>query len=399
MPKLAIAIAMLSSSSRTHTSIHPHALLPGLPNCVVLDCILPRIPWYTRPLLKSLSSSWLHALLLPHSYSSLTRYIAPEEGLILAHQLPEKASTDCLGLVRHLPQPHALSIFNERTGKWRQLPPIPALRPLKVLHDCGVACVFGKLFVMGGWDPRSDAVSADVYMLDLGGGLWNWEKRQSMHTAKAFFHCKSVAGKIYVVGGSSSQNGLEEEPFPEIYDVESDRWDLLPRINLSRSFHYNGLAVANKQVLAYGFCAAERGELVRFWRVYDPLTSKWADWDCDLASCSRVVAGDHDLRDGVINRFDIRSKKWLPFAGKVCGKAWRWEAGKKVLCDSTCAHGFFVVTECSKPHVYATICEGENRCLSIWRGDLDYPYMTVSWQKIELPGNISMCSEMCYLRD
>lgn len=248
----------------------------------------------------------------------------------------------------------------------------------------------GKLFVMGGWDPRSDGVSADVYMLDLGGGLWQWEKRRSMHTAKAFFFCKSVAGKIYVVGGCSLHDGPLKEPRPEVYDVENDQWELLPSISLSRLFH--GLAVAGEQVLAYGLCGADGGEHTRFWRVFDPQTTQWTDWDCDLASCSNFLAGDYDLRDGVINKFDAGSKKWIPLAGKV-------ESPTPKIGDSTCAHSFFVVSECTKPHAYATICEGDNRFLTLWRGDLDYPCMKVSWQQIELPGSLYLCSEMCYLKN
>eukprot|EP00249_Psilotum_nudum_P016768 c25980_g1_i1 orf=143-1315(-) len=377
-------------------------LIPGLLNSVVQDCLLPRLPWHTRPVLKAVSKAWNAVLQIPASCSALTRQTTLVEGLVIVHQVTEQASIEYFRQVkveRWMPQPHALSIYDEEAEQWRRLPPIPVVHPLNVLHDCGIACVDRKLFVMGGWDPKTDGVSALVYMLDLGSGCWQWEKRCSMHTPKAFFYSKSMAGKIYVVGGSSSQSRTEEEPAPEVYDYKKDRWELLPKVSVSRLFHYNGLAAVDCKVLAFGFCTSERGDMVNFWRIYDPIAKEWNDWDCDLARCSSLLAGDHDLRDGVVNKLDAASRTWTPFDGKVCTKTWRWEGGKKVISDSTCAHGFFVVTECSRPHVYATICEGDNRCLTIWRGDIDYKFRRVTWRKLQLPGSLSMCSEMSYLED
>eukprot|EP00249_Psilotum_nudum_P005290 c18740_g1_i1 orf=340-1515(-) len=375
-------------------------LIPGLPNCIVLDCILPRLPWHTRPRMKALSKAWQSALKRPDSYSAITRKTAHIEGLVVAHQLSQDQGNDYFKhakIQRWMPHPHALSIYNDEAKQWKQLPPIPAVKPLRILHDCGIACVDGRLFVMGGWDPKTDNFSSEVYMLDLGSGLWEWEKRCSMHTAKAFFYCKSIAEKIYVVGGSSTQSRKDEEPLPEVYDSNRNQWDLLPKVTVSRSFHYTGLAASSYEVLAYGFCTSERGELVNFWRVYDPHAKQWRDWNFDSSRCSNLLAGDHDLRDGIVNRLDTAKKSWTPFEGKVCTKTWRWEGHKKVMSDSTCAHSFFVVTESSRPHVYATICEGDNRCLTIWRGDMDYNSKRVAWAQLELPGSLSMCSEMCYV--
>lgn len=401
---------LLASRPRLHTQ--DNDLIPGLPSSIVLDCLLPRIPWHTRPRLRVASKSWLHTLQDPTCYSSLTREATQGEagramrgegGLIVVHQLSQAASDDYFKQIKvpkPMPQPHCLSIYDEQDGRWRQLPPIPAVRPLRILHDCGIACVGRKVFVMGGWDPRTDAVSAEVYMLDLGSGLWQWEKRTRMHTAKSLFFTKAVAGKIYVVGGASSQNHTDEEPLPEVYDVYNDRWDDLPRVTLSRSFNYNGLAVVGCQILAFGFRSLDKGELVNFWRLYDPVSKTWGDWDCDHADCGNLLAGDHDLRDGIIYKLDSGSKKWISFDGRVCTKTWRWEGGKRIVSDSSCAHNFFVVNDSSKPHAYATICEGENKTsLTIWRGDIDSRNRRLSWQRIEVPGDLSMCSEMCYLQD
>lgn len=309
-----------------------------------------------------------------------------------------------------MPQPHCLSLFDEAAYQWRRIPPIPALAPLAVLHDCGIASVGRKLFVMGGWDPKTDAVSAEVFELDLGSGLWQWRRRKRMHTAKSLFFCKAVAGKIYVVGGASSYNQREEEPLPEVYDVAKDEWEVLPRVTLSRSFNYNGLAVAGMQVVAFGFRSLEvskPGELVNFWRRYDPESKKWEDWDCadHARPCSNLLAGEHDLRDGFVNALDEQSKEWRQLKGRVCSKAWRWEGGRRIAAYSCCAHNFMAVMGTKRPHVYATICEGEgegeseSRSLNIWRGDLDYSGGHVYWRQIHLPGSLSMCSEMCYLQD
>eukprot|EP00250_Pteridium_aquilinum_P030239 c40912_g1_i1 orf=3-1181(-) len=391
MPAAVKAAARLAATT-------PTDLIPGLPNSVVLDCLIPRIPWHTRPLLTAVSKAWQKVMQEPSKYSSLTReaMCANETtwgGLVMVHQLSQEATEDYFKQVKvrkWMPPPHCLSMFDEAAQQWRRIPPIPAVAPLPVLHDCGIASLGRKLFVMGGWDPKTNAVSAEVFELDLGSGLWQWRKRKSMHTSKSLFFCKAVAGKIYVVGGASSHNHREEEPLPEVYDAGRDEWEVLPRVTLSRSFKYNGLAVTGHQVVAFGFRSldlSKPGDLVNFWRLYDPVAKQWEDWDCvdHGCPCSNLLTGEHDLRDGFVNALDRCSKRWRRLDGRICSKAWRWEGGCRIAVDSCCAHNFLAVICKQRPHVYATICEGEgegeseSRSLSIWRGDLDYSGSRVLW--------------------
>eukprot|EP00250_Pteridium_aquilinum_P000133 c10150_g1_i1 orf=628-1707(+) len=296
-------------------------LIPGLPDFIVLDCVLPRVPWYTRAVLRAASKAWKHALREPHIYSELSRCARGMKShkLVMVHQLSEEATFECfmkMSTKRRMPRPHAISILEEGTQRvawridaahkrhqlddiwaWRKLPPIPTFAPLRVLHDCGIACVNGKIFVMGGWDPRTDTVSPDVYMLDITAGLWEWEAKSPMNFPRAFFHCTSSADKVYVVGGTSVSH--VEDPDPEVYNVDTNTWELLPRVNKSRSFHFNGLALikGGNLVLTYGFCTTDRGELVGFRSAYDPAVGVWSDYECDEDN-------NDDVKEGITSKFD-----------------------------------------------------------------------------------------------
>lgn len=286
-------------------------LMPGLPDCVVLDCILPRVPWYARALLKVTSKAWKHALREPHAYSELSRRAQGTKlptGFVMLHHASEEAT---LNSKRRMPRPHAISIFEKDATRrvtwgeetlqpmcsikdawtWRKLPPIPAFAPLRILHDCGIACVNGKIFVMGGWDPRTDAVHRDVYMLNIAAGLWEWEAMPPMHFSRAFFHCTSMANKIYIVGGTSSPYN----PNPEVFNVDTHTWALLPRVGMSRGFHFNGLSLVKggNLLLCHGFCTTERGELISFRRAYDPVVGMWSDYECV-----------EDVKDDSVSKFD-----------------------------------------------------------------------------------------------
>ncbi|MCO5558834.1 hypothetical protein L7F22_012422 [Adiantum nelumboides] len=276
-------------------------LIPGLPNCLILDCILPKLPWYARAVLVTTSKAWNHALQEPHIYSELTRRAHRticNQGLVLLHQLSDAETLDCfrtINMKRQLPRPHGLSMLEHRNStrphlnihrtddSWtrRRLPPIPAFAPLRVLHDCGIVCVSGKIFVMGGWDPRTGAICADMYMLDIAAGLWRWEIVAPMHFRRACFHCISDAGRIYIVGGGSGSQNHDPDPDPEVYNVDNKTWELLPRVITSRYLHYNGLSFIKQAnlLVAHGFCITERGELVRFRRAYSPEMCTWCDYE------------------------------------------------------------------------------------------------------------------------
>lgn len=316
------------SSARGVWRVEAEELIPGLPNCVILDCIIPRLAWHTRAVLVATSKAWNVALQEPHIYGEPSRRAfdaVPRKGVVLLHQLSEAETYDCFQQIntrRRLPRPHALSILEDQNltfphlsmhptdDIWtrRRLPPIPDFAPLRILHDCGIACVNGKIFVMGGWDPRTGAACARMYMLDIGAGLWRWETMPPMNFPRAFFHCISSAGRIFAVGGrgASCLPDLYPDPDPEAYNVDTQTWELLPTVVLSRSLHYNGVFFVEgaNLLVTHGFCITERGEPVRFRRAYDPVTHAWRDHECE--------EGDDDVS---LLEDSIRSK-WVD--GRRC---------------------------------------------------------------------------------
>ncbi|KAI5069037.1 hypothetical protein GOP47_0015338 [Adiantum capillus-veneris] len=226
-------------------------LIPGLPNCLTLDCILPRLPWHARAVLVATSKGWNHALREPHIYSELTRRAhrtISRKGLVLLHQLSDAETFDCFRAIntkRRLPTPLALSILEDcsSTGSclnmhgtdnswtWRRLPPIPAYAPLKGQFVLACTC---------------------------------WTSQPA-----------------YGVGGSSGSHIHDPDPNPEVYNVDTEEWELLPRVVMSRSLHYNGVSFIKHAnlLVTHGFRTTHRGELVSFLRAYSPVMGTWCDYE------------------------------------------------------------------------------------------------------------------------
>ncbi|KAH7286488.1 hypothetical protein KP509_32G009300 [Ceratopteris richardii] len=308
-------------------------LIPGLPDSVVLQCVLPRLPWYSRAVLTATSKPWRSVLQQPHIYSDFSRQVfktSPREMIAIIHQLSgDHGSIGGMGTTtkRNRQRAHALSIIEacdyfhpcmhlEEIVSMRMAPVIPACAPLRILNDCGVASINGKIFVMGGWDPVSNALSAEMFMLDIGAGLWMWERMAAMNSARAFFHCISGTQSIYAIGGISVvHNNAAQVPEPEVYHMETGAWAFLPRPVANPVLHYNdaSLIKGTNLLLVHGLYMTERGEPLPFKRVYDPVKSSWSSYCESYGPAEPDYMNDKDVRVGEKGRRDISSALSLRF--------------------------------------------------------------------------------------
>ncbi len=131
--------------------------------------------------------------------------------------------------------------FDPKTGKWADLPPLPAGRSS---HD--VVVVGDKLVVVGGWQMKGKGQKSvwhdTVAILDLAANEPKWESAPQPFQRRALT-ATAVGSKVYVLGGL----GAEGKP-TDVFDVEMRKWTTAP-----------ALPIDGKRAMAFSPAAASVG--------------------------------------------------------------------------------------------------------------------------------------------
>jgi len=163
-------------------------LIPGLPNLLVTHFILPRLPWYTRPLILTISKAWKNVFDNYNFLEAHTKELYKPTGLFLIHELMNNApcsleeeqlnkspsarlssqDSDDESSDVFLLQKYVIEMCDLQDGSWHMLPPIPSYSsgiPLR----CSFVSLDKKLYVMGGIPDSTKAKeSADMHVLNIG---------------------------------------------------------------------------------------------------------------------------------------------------------------------------------------------------------------------------------------
>lgn len=166
--------------------------------------------------------------------------------------------------------------FDPKTGKWEDLPALPAGRSS---HDVAVAG--DKLVVVGGWHMKGKAEKSvwaeTVLILDLAEKELKWESVPQPFQRRALT-ATAVGSKVYVLGGL----GADGKP-TDIFDVETKKWTTDP-----------ALPGVGKKAMAFSPSAATVGGHVVVNTVAGPvyrLTEKGDAWErVGAAETPRTVA-------------------------------------------------------------------------------------------------------------
>ena len=163
-------------------------LIPGLPDLLVTYFILPRLPWYTRVCMLSISKAWKMVFDNSSFLDTRTKELYKPRGLFLIHELLDNTSCGCEEELFskspsarlssqdsdeesseiYLLQKYAIEMCDMHDRIWHRLPPIPSC-PSGIPSRCSFVCLDGKLFVMGGIPDSTKAKeSADMHMLNIG---------------------------------------------------------------------------------------------------------------------------------------------------------------------------------------------------------------------------------------
>jgi len=164
-------------------------LIPGLPDQLVIHFILPRLPWYARPLMLTISKTWKTVFDNYDFFEARTKELYKPKGLFLIHELMS-SNAPCNSEEEQLSkspsarlssqdsddessdvfllQKYAIKMCDLQDGSWHKLPPIPSY-PSGIPSRCSFISLDKKLYVMGGIPDSTKAKeSADMHMLNIG---------------------------------------------------------------------------------------------------------------------------------------------------------------------------------------------------------------------------------------
>lgn len=158
-----------------------------------------------------------------------------------------------------------VSAYNPTSNQWSSLPPLPAPRSS---HDAAV--IGNTIYVAGGWQLRGSAGKPSwhdtAWSLDLSVESPTWQPLATPPFQRRAVAVAGLAGKLYVIGGMESDNGMTTEV--AIYDPATRVWSEGPDLpgNDSEGFGASAFAVENK------LCVSTRnGQLLSL----QPGADKW----------------------------------------------------------------------------------------------------------------------------
>jgi N-acetylneuraminic acid mutarotase len=200
--------------------------------------------------------------------------------------------------------------YNPTTDSWVTKAPLP-----ETAYYTEAVSLNGKIYVIGGmaaigylnnmyiyspetdtWTTKSlslDRVFSQLEVIDekiyvVGGinasGVLNsvtaydpitdtWTTKAPMTTARQHFKTAVVNGKIYAIGGLSTNITSSVLNSVEVYDPATNTWTVKASMNTSR--HYHELAVINNKIYVVG--GSTTNTTTNSVEVYDPATNAWTN--------------------------------------------------------------------------------------------------------------------------
>ncbi|CAM6081652.1 unnamed protein product [Calypogeia fissa] len=292
-------------------------LLPGLLDEIILNLVVPRLPWKSVPILASVNRSWRQAAKSRQIYDSRVLFRSTETflvTLVLSSRQPPRYDEQ-IGLYS----------MNDRIGY--TLPHLPESQREGPGFPLFCRCILlgGQVYVLGG-EKETFRGSSEVYVFDLRAQS-GWQKCADMHEARYDFGCAVKDGKIYVFGGT-----LRTSPScgSECYDPETNVWSRISPMPSRRGGHQ--VIILGEELIVYGgqvyyrdYAALDEStnedmfpdeyvESANFLEVYHPVKDEWRVVQPIGKQFEGVVftAGGklHSLTNHVIEVYDSSKNAW-----------------------------------------------------------------------------------------
>lgn len=157
-------------------------LVPGIPNNITLEEIVPKLPWKSLESLASESPAWLHAMRSRELYDARVVYRGLEPLVLIrcrSNTTYDAPGVDCNRDGCNVETYQTLGLYSTRDGFYFELPPLPVCER-GIPADCLCVTLDGKIYALGG---RVSAFSSCMCWTWLGGGngsnarVW-WGRRR-----------------------------------------------------------------------------------------------------------------------------------------------------------------------------------------------------------------------------
>ncbi|XP_074263315.1 F-box/kelch-repeat protein SKIP4 [Silene latifolia] len=183
------------------------SLIHGLPDDIALFC-LARVPRKYHTALKCVSKRW-RDLICSDEWRDHRRKNNLGESWIYALCRDKNSDQLCC---------YSLDPSCTRQGCWKSVSSFPP-RCLK-RKGMGFEVIGKKLYLLGGCGWSEDAID-EVYCYDVAANTWS--EAASMPTARCYFGCSTLDGKIYAIGGYGLKTSIQHSW--DTYNSHSNTWD------------------------------------------------------------------------------------------------------------------------------------------------------------------------------
>ena len=170
------------------------------------------------------------------------------------------------GMTSGRPLGHAvdtLEVYDIRRDRWSEGPPMPAAR-----EHVGGTVLDGRLYVLGGRDARTDALSTATRFDPETG---RWEQLPPLRVAAGGLEAASVGGSVLALGGGDDRGGTVTGAVQR-YDEAQDRWHVVSRMRTPR--HGFGSAVVGSRIYTFGGSPCALFAASSFAESYDPAVDR-----------------------------------------------------------------------------------------------------------------------------
>jgi N-acetylneuraminic acid mutarotase len=159
------------------------------------------------------------------------------------------------------------NVYDATTNTWQTRAPLP-----RDLTHVGIAAIGGYVYIVGGFsDPVLDHEGAVDTTYRYDPATDTWTMMAHLHQARGAIGVGSLDGKIYAIGGSTSNE--KTVATAEVYDPAKNRWSFIAP--LPRARDHLAVVGAFGRLHAIGGRFTGFTDLTGLHDVYDPATNTW----------------------------------------------------------------------------------------------------------------------------
>jgi N-acetylneuraminic acid mutarotase len=205
-----------------------------------------------------------------------------------------------------------VEVYDPTSDRWETRTPLPA-----PTHHAAAAAIDGRLFVVGGYSGGRLGSSALRTVYEYDEARRSWATRAPLKQARGGLAVVALGGRLHAVGGSDDSASAAHE----IYEPTPDRWTDGPPMPTARD-HLAAVAFQGK-LWAIGGRTSFLGTQFPNVEIYDPATNSWSTGvplptgrggltAAVLGDRVYVFGGEAPLRIFSANEmYEVAGKRWI----------------------------------------------------------------------------------------